>query len=645
MDPLTRRQFLRAAGSALAAGALTQALPWTRLPFRFDGTEARDGTPFAIGSGLPADKVFPQSVASGDPTHTGAVVWTRVAPDRLRDGGELGLEVATDEEMTDVVYRTVVPATEIRAEHAHTVRVDLDGLLLPDRHYHYRFIYDGTATRTGRLRTLPETDTDIPRLRLALVTCNNFQNGYYPAFGHIAQEDVDYLVHLGDFIYEYNGARSYNGKHFPGREIDLPSGAPRMESREDLDYMWGKVRGDVHMMAALERHTLIATWDDHEIANDRSFDYGKGHHIGDPDFRLNDDAERIDRFFRDGAQAYFDWVPVRIGIDKDAEDPLQVIKLYRSFTFGRLAQMWMLDERWYRAPALGGAMSASQESWDQTNDRRLSPDQTMLGPEQKEWLFAGLRGSRAQWKVLGQQVQMSPLAATLPGTSVFINLDAWDGYEYERQELTGVLGEVEGAVVLTGDLHTFLVGYVKRDYNTQGVEPAGNRVAVEFMTPAVTSAGLGEIIEQQTGKPLAPGDDEALENVVLAGNPHLKMFNSTRHGYSVVEFTKTTARYSAFVVDKAQSGVAGNRRLVAVYETHAGSVQLQEKYRASPSGMTPLGLLGLAGDLDPRREGVPMDATAARAAGYIVTRDVKDVGPALAKSMGRPACGMARVNP
>lgn len=604
----SRRSFLRFAGLAAAGGAIAVAIPFSKLA-------RAKGQRVAITSGESPDLVFPQSVASGDPTPTGAIVWTRLAPVRYAPGEPLVLQVATDARFSEILHEGAVPAGAFGASTDWTVRVDLDGTLAPDRHYFYRFLHDGVATRTGRLRTLPEEGAVVERVRFAVITCQNFQNGYFTALGQVADEDVDFVVHLGDFIYEYNGESSYNGKSFPGRGIALPSGAAQMQTKEDLSYVWQRYRGDKHLQAMLERHTLIATWDDHEITNDRYFDYTEGRYYGDEGFALNGDPEACDAFFRDGAKAYFDWMPLRIRLDRDAADPLDVIKLYRSFRFGDLVELFALDERWYRsAPLVQGLFTPSEHMVSAVPGPNDDPSRTMLGEAQRDWLFQGLRASTRAWKVLANQVQVSPLAATLPGTSVYLNFDAWDGYEAERRALADVLGQVRGGVVLTGDLHSFMVGYVMRDFNLglAGRVAPGNLVAVEFMTPGITSAGLGEIIEQATGVGPYPGCDEAHENAVLAGNPHMLHFNSYRHGYSIVEFTRTSARYSGYVVDKSTQTAAGNRFLLSVYEASLDRVGLSEIHRGSPSGL-------------PTTSAIPPAATGAR----VEVKDPHDLPEAL----------------
>lgn len=610
---VSRRSFLRAAGFAAAGGALASAIPFSSLA-------RAEGPRFAATSGVAPDVVFPQSVASGDPTRSGAIVWTRLAPDRVVPGEPLGLQVARDESFSDIVHEGTVPASAYGPATDWTVRIDLDGTLTPDRHFYYRFVHAGVVTRTGRLHTLPAEGASVDRVRFAVLTCQNFQNGYFTALGHVAEEDVDFVVHLGDFIYEYNGESSYNGKTFPGRGIALPSGAPQMQSKEDLSHVWQTYRSDRHLKMMLERHTLIATWDDHEVTNDRYFSYEEGRFYGDEGFGLNSDAEACDRFFRDAAKAYFDWMPLRISIDPEAADPLDAIRLYRAFKFGDLVELFALDERWYRSPPLAQGLGPSEHSIGALDPANADPSRTMLGQAQKEWLFGGLRASPRRWKVLANQVQVGPLAATLPGTSVYLNMDAWDGYDAERKALASVLGEVRGGVVLTGDLHTFMVGYVMRDHNAPAPRLyPGNLVAVEFMTPGVTSAGLGEIVEQETGVGPFPGCDEAHEAVVLAGNPHMLHFNSYRHGYSIVEFTRAAARYSGYVVDKSTETMAKNRFLLSVYEASPDDVHLTEIFRGSPSGL-------------PTISSVPPAATAAR----VEVKDPHEIPEAIRRS-ARPA--------
>lgn len=604
---------------------MTAAIPFARVA-RGDAARVR------VTSGANPEVVFPQSVASGDPTPSGAIVWTRLAPAAAASGSPLALQVATDAGFQRIEHEALIPAASIGASSDWTVRVDLDGLLQPDRHFWYRFVYEGVASRAGRLRTLPAEGATPERVRFAVLTCQNFQNGYFTALGHVADDDVDFVVHLGDFIYEYNGPASYNGKTFAGRGIELPSGAPRMESAEDLSYVWQRYRSDPHLMAMMERHTIIATWDDHEITNDRAFDYAEDRHRGDAAFHLNDEPAALDAFFRAGAKAWFDWMPVRVHIDPDASHPLDVVRIHRAFRFGDLAELFMLDERWHRSRQVAdGIAAASPEALEAYDGARDDPDRTMLGPAQREWLIAGLRGSSRRWKLLGNPVQMSPLAVMLPRASVYVNLDAWDGYEAERRALAHVMEELRNVVVLTGDLHSYMAGYVLAGYDMAHARGLSPRVAVEFMTPGVTSAGLGEIVEQGLGNngPMPPGFDAAHEALVLAGNPHMVHFNSNRHGYSIVELRRDRARYEGYVVDKENPMKAGNRSLMSVFEVPLGVYDIQTVHRSFPDGIPPS--LDAARAYDASALDPPARVTA--------VRDVHDLAEAVRRAARRDPGG------
>lgn len=623
---VSRRRFLQGVGVA-AGGAALGALP-LGLAEPVRPSPARDAGPFRFDADADPMATFPQSVASGDPGPDGALLWTRVEPARHDPTAPLGVEVAEDADFERILHRGLVPGDAFGPATGHTVRVDLQGQLPPASRLWYRFVYRGTASRRGRVRTLPSEGARVERLRLAVLTCQNFQNGYFPALRHVADDDrLDFVVHLGDFIYEYGGACSYNGKCFDGRGIHLPSGAPRMESLEDLYYVWARYRSDPDLAAMLEAHTLIATWDDHEITNDRYFDYEERRHYGDDEFHLNGDKARLDAFFAAGLKAYVEWMPVRVHYDPAATDPLDRLRLHRSFRFGDLVELFMLDERWHRSVQPGALFEPSPEMVGDLGEVRMDAKGTMLGAPQLAWLRAGLADSRARWKVLGNPVMLAPLAVTVPGAPVYVNLDAWDGYEVERRKVVEALAAARNAVVLTGDLHSFMVGYVRKDFDA-AVEPAADRVAVEFMTPAVTSANLGEILEQARVPPKR-GDDEAWEAAVLAGNPHIVHWNSHRHGYSIVEFTREAARYEGYVVDKATPRAEGNRWLLAAFECPAGRYELRAVYRASPAGLPANPAPEAIKRLDPRANPLPGLPPAP-----LVVRDLGDLPAALRAAAG-----------
>jgi alkaline phosphatase D len=190
------------------------------------GLGGADAADCAVDPDRTPRETFPQSVASGGPTPEGVVLWTRLSPEACREDRPLAVEVATDRRFDDVVVRGVVPPGRIGPAYDHTVRVDLDGALAPDGRYAYRFVHDGAASPTGRCRTLPAPGVTPEAVRLAVVACQDYENGYYGAYDHVARADVDFLLHLGDLVYE-SAARLYTGlgsRRYPDRGVTLPSG-------------------------------------------------------------------------------------------------------------------------------------------------------------------------------------------------------------------------------------------------------------------------------------------------------------------------------------------------------------------------------------------------------------------------------------
>lgn len=550
MSPLSRRSFLRGAGVA-GLGLVLASTP------SFATTAA------PVVRAVDADRLlFPQSVASGDPTATGVVVWTRLAPAAVARRLPLFLEVARDDAFADVVLRRVVKASDVDPARGGTVRVDLDGLLPTNAWLFYRFVHDGTASRTGRCRTAPARGQAVDRLRLGVFTCQNYPNGFFAAYRHALADDLDYLVHVGDFIYESQSTGNANG-----RDVVLPSGQSRMSSYADVAAVHQLYRDDPDLQLALERHTLIPTWDDHETVNNIYYDYARDAPASASHPR-GDDAEFMRRYVVEAAAAYHDWMPVRVFLERDEARPHDAWRLYRKVELGSLCDLFMLDGRWYRdvQPATG------RDSTDVLEER--AQDGTMLGRRQAAWLAEGIETSTATWRVLGNQTLFQQWGVMLPDPArVYVNMDAWDGYRTERDTVVSALARrPAGNLILTGDMHAFVWGYVQTRY---GAEAAlGQRVAVEIMTSSVTSSGLS------TPQPLA---EEAVEAAMLSANPHMQLFNWTRNGYTVVELTPTHADVTAYVVDR-ETADAGR----SVYQrgrVPADRVELVVTERNSPSGL------------------------------------------------------------
>jgi alkaline phosphatase D len=563
----TRRTILEAAGAATATGAVATLFAGGAAGRATTPAGATDESAFEDPDASGSREVFPQSVASGGPTPEGVILWTRVAPDAVSDARPLHVEVAEDPDFEAVVFRG---RQSLSADHDYTVRVDLDAKLNPDAFYHYRFVYDGTASPTGRCRTLPQPDADPDELRLAVATCNNFLQGHFGAYSHIADEDdVDYLVHLGDLIYESGG----EGRH--GRSIDLPSGHGQAWTLADFRTLHRTYRGDRDLQAALERHTLVHTWDDHEIVNNRWWNYGEdapetaSHPRGD-------DPEFMRRLHVEGIKALTEYVPFRAHYDPAADSLHEQFRLYRNLRFGRLADLYMTDERLFRTPPpedeLGGRDFATPPSRAQDD-----PDRWILGGEQRRWFLDGVIGSDATWKLWGNEVLNAALKVSNAGEEAFyVNYDAWDGYEHERLTLMGELHrhDVDNVVALTGDMHSYIAAYLKLDYkDAQQSEYHSDdgRVGVELMTPAVSSDNLAD-----SGLFPPARQEEAFNEAAQSQNPHVEWINSNNYGYSVVELTDEAAVYTAYAVPRTPDGASAPKEVLRKFRVPEGEVELQE---------------------------------------------------------------------
>ncbi len=557
--PISRRAFLRGAGTAAFAlatqrlsqnGMLAGSSPFERTaaprPQRID-----DGTLFA------------QSVASGDPTPAGVMLWTRIAPEHF-DGSDVWFEVASDEAFATIVASGAIAGSTLGAQDDYTVRVDADGLLQSDSTYYYRFQHAGTASRTGRCRTLPAADARPERVRFAVFSCSNYPVGHFNGYGLAADDDVDFVLHLGDWLYE---GRNANGRD--GRDIILPSGQSHMVTAEDANYVHSVYRGDKNLQRLLERHTLIPTWDDHEISNNRSYSYEQQRYYGSSNFSLNDDAEATNAFFLAAAKAYHDWMPIRVHWDPQAEHPFDALRLYRDFKFGDLAQLWMLDGRWYRSRHANQAREHTSLA--------IKQDGTMLGTRQLGWFLDGLREATTIWKFVGNQTVFCPLGVMAGDDSVYINMDAWDGYRQERDRITAAMSELDGNVVVaSGDYHAFGAGYIQTEYgHTTG---PSHRVGVEFLVSGLTSLNFSKPAK-------APGEDEATEAAIVAGNPHMRHFTWSRNGYCIIELNRRAAIYESYEVDKLTDNLDAPRLLLRRYRVPVGGPEMIEEARTSPSGI------------------------------------------------------------
>lgn len=555
----TRRQFLQTA----SAGILT---PWVLATTTHSAARREDNSA----------SVFSLSVASGDPSTTGVILWTRIDPTAFQPQQALRFEVASDARFQQIVLRGEIPAGAFGPAGDYTARVDLDGHLAPGRRYAYRFIYGNVTSRTGYCRTLPNENAWVWKLRLGVMTCQDYTNGYYGALSHLAEADVDFVLHLGDFIYETTGDPRFQSLPYPDRAFTLPSGARAASGLNDYRFLYRKYRSDPLFQKLLEQHTLIVLWDDHETANDCYWDYDRDT-LGAPDHPLvkdhahGGDPAALRQLKLASQQAWSEYVPARVTFNSQATHPFQALQIYRRFRFGRLMELFATDERTYRnAPPCGDDHRyLTFGCGDQA-----APTRSMLGTTQRDWFVNGVTQSTATWKVWANEVFLGQLkVGREEGKKLYATVDAWDGFEAERRAILTQIRDagVKNFVALTGDLHSYIAAYLKLDYLNRSNSPGSNIVGVEFMTPAVTSSTLiqgliGQLTREQRQELGLVSDStrqfNLLENIIRAANPHIHFFNSQEWGYSIVDFTPWDCTYSAFSVPTSINSSLVGQKLI-----------------------------------------------------------------------------------
>jgi len=554
----TRRDLLDSVGSltlgTLLASELGDDVPGA-LPI-----ERVAGRPRRGAADDEAAAVFPQGVASGDPTTSGAICWTRIDPDAYNPTTPLSVEVVAESGFERFGGIWTVETDGV-PDRDHTVAVDLDGRLDPGRGYAYRFVYGDTRGPVGRFRTLPRPTATPDSLRFGVLTCQDYLNGYYGALGHVADDDLDWLVHLGDFIYEWAGDSEYDG-----RDIALPSGHDLAWGLADFRHLYRTYRSDPLLQRALESAALIATWDDHEVVNNRFWDYEADRPATNYHPR-SDDPAFMSQLFADGIRAWWEYMPVRVQYDPEADRVQDQLRLYRSFRFGDLLELVVTDERLFRSrpndddgdPVPTGALDAPGEA---------DLEHTMLGADQRAWFLERVTESNATWTAWANEVLNMRLDTEFRGRETYELADSWDGYETERRLVMDAIdaADVDNFVALTGDLHTALAGYMRTRY-----DDGGSRVGVELMTPAVTSVNLAEAIRQRDVN-VPPS---LAERVLRSNNDHIRFLNSSNHGYAVAEFTPEACLFTAYAVDKTVDSADARRRELASFRVPAGESVLR----------------------------------------------------------------------
>jgi alkaline phosphatase D len=522
-----------------ALGILCLALSFPLiLVAQTTGTLIDHNSAFSRGTINPDWKPFYHGVASGDPLADRVIIWTRVTPDAPGSGPvEVEWVVSTDVDLSDIVAQGTFITD---ASRDYTVKVDVSGLS-PGTTYYYGFSALGAASLTGRTKTTP-TGNQADHLKFGVVSCSNYQAGFFNAYQRLSERnDLDAILHLGDYIYEYADGGYGNDDVIDQRPLTYKE---EIITLDQYRTRYSTYRLDTSLARVHQQHPFITVWDDHESANDAYKDGAQNHQ---PDTEGDwEERKAVSR------QAYFEWMPIR-------DNPQQ--KIWRTISYGNIADLIMLDTR----------LEGRDEQILDINDPALyDTARTLLGKEQYDWLTEQLTTSTATWKILGQQVIFSDFnvgwAALQDTASTFsilesLFLDIWDGYPAERRKIIDLIeeSEIKNTVILTGDFHStfaFDVADQPVDLQIQTIPGIGdipiyapgsydpvtgdNSIAVEFATPSVTSANFDEnvgfvtalFLQGQINQPIdVPNPPISLGNP----NPHMRFTDLIRHGYFVLD--------------------------------------------------------------------------------------------------------------
>ena len=535
--PRRRTVVKAAAATAVLAGPLAAALP----------ARAAADTP-----------QFLHGVASGDPLPDGILLWTRVTPTAeavpgsgLGPDTEVSWVVARDKAFTTIVAKG---STTASATCDHTVKADIRGLE-PATDYWFRFSAGGTDSPAARTRTAPAADAAVPGLRFGVVTCANWEAGWFSPYRHLAaRSDLDAWLHLGDYIYEYKSGE------YAARGTVVRPHAPANEIITLVDYRTrhGRYKTDPDLQTLHAKAPVVAIWDDHEFA-DNAWSGGAVNHTEGAEGTWTDRKAAA-------KQAYFEWMPVR---------PAIAGTTYRRLRFGRLADLSLLDLRSFRSQQAASGSGSVDD-----------PNRTITGRAQLDWLKAGLKASDTTWRLVGNSVMIAPfvigsLSADLlrplakllglPQEGLAVNTDQWDGYTDDRRELLAHLtsNAIRNTVFLTGDIHMAWANDVPVD---AGTYPLSASAATEFVVTSVTSDNLDDIVKVPEGTVSA-----LAAPVIRAANRHVHWVDTDRHGYGVLDITADRAQMDYYVVsDRTDPNATASWE--RSYRTRSGTQKVERAY-------------------------------------------------------------------
>jgi alkaline phosphatase D len=449
-----------------------------------------------INERIANEKVYPFGVASGDPTNNSVILWTKINPNKLTEN-KLTCEVSTDSSFIEIISTNLI---SLGQDNAFTAKIKIENLEA-GKYYYYRFTYNDKRSPIGRTKTLSLNPTSV---KIAVVSCSNYQVGEFNAYGHMAKRtDIDFVVHLGDYIYE---GLLYKPNSKRTQKEKIREHIPNGTCHKLIDYRsrYAQYKLDEQLQECHRLHPFINIWDDHEFSN-------------------NINSEIIDlenERFNNGKMAFFEWIP----IDDSLYD-----HIYRSFNFGNLLDLWMLDGR--TAGRSSQVQTPQDVNWSST-------ERSMLGSRQRDWLTSGMKSSKAKWQIIGNQVMFSSLKNKVtdkkaPGAF----MDAWEGYPYERSEIFKFWrkNKINNIAILTGDIHTsWAIELTEEPRNKEIYNPKKAKfgIGAELITPSVTYFNLDEVMPTIVAKIIKTVFNRKKTN------PHLKFLDVTNHGYMSLKVTE-----------------------------------------------------------------------------------------------------------
>ncbi len=546
MIPFSRRAFLL--GSSVLSGSLVVGQALTGC--------------VSAGGGRLSQANFTHGVASGDPLTDRVIIWTRAVPADLALEARIGWQMAEDAEFKRIVAEGQAQA---KVSYDYTLKVDVTGLSAGKRYY-YRFLSASASSDIGQTITLPET---ADSLRMAVFSCSNYPAGHFNVY-QLASEnpDIDLVLHLGDYIYEYGmGGYATQKAATIGRALPADN-ANELLSLTDYRKRYATYRTDKGLLALHQARPFIAVWDDHEIANDTWKNGAENHNEGEGDFLARKMA---------AIQAYYEWMPIRPPMGDTHQ------QIYRQFDYGNLVSLYMLDTRVIaRDEQLDykGYFAKDSGKFDQAAFARdlMAPQRALMGETQLNWLVEAMATSDCRWQVLGQQILMgkmlfpaeiiaagdfkkvpamiSELVAlkqkVLQGEQLPVeqlarlqqklayNLDAWDGYPAEREKLYQAVKQLnKKLVVLAGDTHNAW-------YNKL-VAADGSELGIELGVSSVSSPGMETYLSMthEQAAQLAQGLTLLIDDLQYCDMSH--------RGYLHVQFDQSQITSNWCFVDQIDS--------------------------------------------------------------------------------------------